>query len=114
MLGDPLEESVCGADSWSLFEESLLYPSDGSFVFPIMAHQKVHFLEIHLRRTTVGPTRGAFLRPYLGWILRSCSLCSTSVVYDVGRDCKEKILSSVLSDTLLMAVSAMVTDEEVD
>ena len=64
LLGDPLEESVCGADSWSLFEESLLYPSDGSFVFPIMAHQKVHFLEIYLRRTTVGPSRGAFLRPY--------------------------------------------------
>ena len=69
LLGDILEEAGCGSDSWRLFEALIccLGPHfwilhTAPLVVPMMANQKVHCLETHLRRPDVGPTCRAFLR----------------------------------------------------
>ena len=69
-LGYPIEDSVCGADSWNLFEALIHFLKKhfwilqmAPFMVSMMAHQEVNCLELHLRRLAVGTTRGAFLRP---------------------------------------------------
>ena len=69
LLGCSLEEAGCGAESWRLFEALVhclgtnlrilqMYP----LMVPMMAHQKLHRLEINLRRPALGPTLGTLLR----------------------------------------------------
>ena len=65
---------------------SLLYPSEGSLVVTIMAHNGVPCLELHLRSTAVGPTRGDFFSPDLIYILGSFSLYAPTMAEAVGRN----------------------------
>ena len=50
--------------------ESLVDPSEGSLMIPIMSHHQV---------PCTGPTHGAFLRPAQSWLLRRCSLHALAV-----------------------------------
>ena len=56
--------------------ESLVYPSEGSLMVPMMAHHRV---------PCTGTTHGDFLRPALSWILRRCSLHAPAVAEAVIR-----------------------------
>ena len=60
----------------------------------------------------MGPTRGAFLRPSRGWLLRSFSLYDPTVSEAVGRDCKEKILSFFPSAAPSVSMRSMTTAKE--
>ena len=70
LLGDPNEESGCGADSWSLFEVLIHCLGNHFWILqldhlmtPMITPHEVHCLELHLINPAVGTAHGFLLRP---------------------------------------------------
>ena len=77
---DPLMVPIMAHQGVSFLElhlrESLVYPSEGSLMVPMMAHHRLPF---------TGPNHSAFLRPAQIWIMRRCILHDLDVTESVIR-----------------------------